>query len=419
MTLGSKRSGRAAGRMALALVASGVALSACASRPYATLVPVERSVPGAHKVDMLVATTRAPSTVPGVVFSGDRGPELSLENIIVSIPPDGARKAGEVVYPRPSAPDPAREFVALRIDPMSQKDSDRWFQQRKSPSGRLLIFVHGFNSSYEEAVFRFAQISYDSGADAAPILFTWPSQGSIFGYLYDRESANYSRSSLEKVIEAAAARKDVTEITIMAHSMGSWLTMEALRQIAIRKGSLPRKLGHVVLASPDLDVDVFHEQLDEIGPDQSRITIFTSQDDRALLVSRRLAGGVQRLGAVDLTKPDVQAAFAQRGITVVDLTSIRTGDSLNHTKFAQSAEVVQAIGRRLIAGQKVSEGSPGLGETLGAAAIGTAQGVGSAVNAAVNAPAAIVDPGARQRFGRSIEDVGRNIGGSLQTVTGN
>lgn len=402
-----------------AIVAPLLLLGACASRPYATLVPVGESVPGAHKVDMLVATTRAPSPVPGVVFSGDRGPGLSLENIVVSIPPAGTRKAGEVVYPKSTPPNPSREFVALRIDPMNASGMDRWFRKREAPSGRLLIFVHGFNSSYEEAVFRFAQISYDSGADAAPILFTWPSQGSIFGYLYDRESANYSRSSLEKVIEEAAARPDVSEITVMAHSMGSWLTMEALRQMAIRKGRLPAKLTNVILASPDLDVDVFHEQLDEIGPDQSRITIFTSKDDRALLVSRRLAGGVQRLGAVDLTRPEVQASFAQRGITVVDLTSVRTGDSLNHTKFAQSAEVVKAIGRRLIDGQKVSEGNLGLGETLGAAAIGTAQGVGSAVNAAVTVPAAIVDRGARQRLGQSIEDVGRNIGGSLQTVTGN
>lgn len=419
MTFGWKKGASPSGVRALALVLPLLLLGSCAGRPYATLIPVDRTVPGAHRVDMLVATTRAPSPVPGVVFSGDRGPGLSLENIVVSIPPAGARKPGEVVYPRTNPPDPSREFVALRIDPMNEREVDRWFRQREAPSGRLLIFVHGFNSSYEEAVFRFAQISYDSGADAAPILFTWPSQGSIFGYLYDRESANYSRSSLERVIEQAAARKDVSEITIMAHSMGSWLTMEALRQMAIRNGRLPDKLGNVVLASPDLDVDVFREQLDEIGSDQSRITIFTSQDDRALLVSRRLAGGVQRLGAVDLTKPDVQAGFAARSINVVDLTSVRTGDSLNHTKFAQSAEVVQAIGRRLIAGQKVSEGRLGLGETLGAAAIGTAQGVGSAVNAAVNVPAALVDPGARQQVGRSLEDVGRNIGGSLQTVTGN
>ncbi|WP_062207407.1 alpha/beta hydrolase [Aureimonas sp. AU12] len=396
-----------------------VLLSGCASRPYATLTPVPASAPGAHLVDMLVATTRAPSPVPGVVFSGERGPGLSVENIVVSIPPDSVRKPGAVIYPRRNPGNPATEFVTLKVEPLEAQGASDWYRRVAGPKQRVLIFVHGFNSTYEEAVFRFAQISRDTGVNAAPILFTWPSQGSIFGYLYDRESANYSRTSLEQIIEGAAQRPDVGEITVMAHSMGSWLTMEALRQIAIRRGHLPSKLTNIILASPDLDVDVFREQLDEIGPEQARITIFTSQDDRALLVSRRLAGGVQRLGSVDLTQPDVQAAFAQRGIDVVDLTSVRAGDSLNHTKFAESADVVQAIGARLIAGDRVSDSKLGLGDTLGAAAIGTAQGVGSAIGATVNIPAAIVDRGARDRLGTQLEDVGRNIGGSIQTVTGN
>ncbi|MBP0441065.1 alpha/beta hydrolase [Tianweitania sediminis] len=393
-------------------------IAGCASRPYGTLLPVAATVPGAHIVDMLVATTRAPSAEPGVVFAGERGSGLSVENIVVSIPPDRVRQPGAVIYPRSNPGDPAREFVALKINSLDEAGALSWYDRVAGPRKRVLIFVHGFNSSYEEAVFRFAQISHDSGADAAPILFTWPSRGSIFGYLYDRESANYSRDSLEQILAAAAANPDVSEITLMAHSMGSWLAMEAVRQLAIRQGGVPDKLRNIVLAAPDLDVDVFHEQLDVLGPAQERITLFTSQDDRALLVSRRLAGGVQRLGAVDLTRRDVQARYAQRGIDVVDLSGIRAGDSLNHTKFAESAEVVQAIGRRLIAGDRVSDSRLSLAETIGATAIGTAQGVGSAISATANIPAAVVDPAARRRLEDQLEDTGRSLGGSLLTATG-
>lgn len=402
----------------LALVAAALALAGCGGRPYATLLPVSASAPGAHTVDMLVATTRAPSPVPGVVFSGDRGKGLSLENILVSIPPDGVRKPGAVIYPARNPGNPATEFVALKVEPLKDGGADAWYRRAAGPKKRVLIFVHGFNSTYEEAVFRFAQISHDSGADAAPILFTWPSRGSVFGYLYDRESANYSRDSLETMIAQAAARPDVSEITLMAHSMGSWLSMEAVRQLAIRRGAVPPKLKNIVLASPDLDVDVFQEQLKAIGPAENRITIFTSQDDRALLVSRRLAGGVQRLGSVDLTQPSVQADFAKRGINVVDLSGVRSGDGLNHTKFAESPEVVKAIGRRLIAGDKVAGSNLGLAETLGATAIGTAQGVGSVIGAAATAPAAIVDQRARESFRSQLGAATDNIGGSLRTATG-
>lgn len=393
-------------------------LAGCASRPYGTLLPVSRTVANAHVVDMLVATTRAPSPAPGVVFGGDRGRNLALANIVVSIPPDTARKPGVVIYPRRIPGDPATEFVTLKVAPLDAKGALSWYDRVAGPKRRVLIFVHGFNSSYEEAVFRFAQISHDTGVNAAPILFTWPSRGSIFDYLYDRESANYSRDNLEQIIDQAASNPEVGEITLMAHSMGSWLAMEAVRQLAIRKGQMPPKLRNIVLASPDLDVDVFRKQLDEIGPAQDRITIFTSQDDRALLVSRRLSGGVDRLGAVDLTKREVQAAFAERGINVVDLSGVKANDGLNHTKFAESADVVQAIGRRLIAGDRVSDSRLSLADAIGATAVGTAQGVGSAIGATARIPAAVVDPQARQRLRDQVGDAGRSFGGSLQTATG-
>jgi len=90
---------------------------------------------------------------------------------------------------------------------------------------RVLVYVHGFNNSFDDSVYQLAQIAYDSGADAAPILFTWPSRGSIFEYGYDRESANFSRDALEETLRRIARDPGVGEITVMAHSMGrgsSW-----------------------------------------------------------------------------------------------------------------------------------------------------------------------------------------------------
>ncbi len=393
-------------------------IAGCASRPYATLTPVARTVPGAQRVDMLVATTRAPSNVSGVVFGPERGRGLSLENIVVSIPPARFREPGDIAYPSPGAPDPARQFVALKVEPLDPAGAHAWYKSAARPKRRILIFVHGFNSSYEEAVFRLAQISQDSGADAAPILFTWPSGGSVFDYLYDRDSANYSRDSLEAVIAGAAASPDVGEITLMAHSMGGWLAMEAVRQLAIRQGNLPPKLANIVLAAPDIDLGVFRTQLDALGPAQDRITIFAAQDDQALLVSRRLAGGSQRLGSIDLSRPDLRAEMARRGIVVVDISGIRTGDPLNHTTFAQSPAVVQAIGNRLIAGDGLSDGRLGLADAINATVVGTTQGLGSAVGAAIELPGALVSGDSRQRLGSKLGRAGRSLGGSLQTAIG-
>jgi esterase/lipase superfamily enzyme len=90
---------------------------------------------------------------------------------------------------------------------------------RQTPGKNVLVFVHGFNNRFEDAVFRYAQIVHDSGASAVPVLFTWPSRGSVFAYGYDHESATYSRDALEDGLRFLAKDPEVKEITVLAHSM--------------------------------------------------------------------------------------------------------------------------------------------------------------------------------------------------------
>jgi esterase/lipase superfamily enzyme len=61
-----------------------------------------------------------------------------------------------------------------------------------------------FNSKFDDAVFRLAQIVHDSGAKSVPVLVTWPSRGSILAYGYDRESTNYTRDDLELLFQILA-----------------------------------------------------------------------------------------------------------------------------------------------------------------------------------------------------------------------
>lgn len=372
---------------------------------------------------MLVATTRASSPDRGVLFTGSRGTQLSVENIVVAVPPN--RAPGTLAYPGKPV-DPTTQFTVQSIESTEGTFSDHWFKRVAGREGDVLIFVHGFNTTYEESVFRFAQIVHDTGARVAPILFTWPSQGSIFDYLYDRESANFSRSALEAMIKRSTDDPRVKSVTVMAHSMGGWLTMEALRQLAIRERGLPAKIRNVVLASPDVDIDVFGRQLDDIGqsPGRSaarapvRFTVFASADDRALQVSRRLAGGIQRLGSANVVAEPYRSDFERRGVTIVDLSSIQVDDSLNHNKFAQSPRIVQLIGQRLLSGQKITDDNLSLGEAIGAAAVGTAQTVGSAAAAAASVPGAIINEKDRENLQRQVRNVGQNLGGTVQTVVG-
>ena len=200
----------------------------------------------------------------------------------------------------------------------------------------MLIFVHGFNTDFDVAVFRLAQIAHDSCTTVAPVLFSWASRGSLFGYEYDKDSATLARDELEKVIDEAAASPDVRDITILAHSMGAWLAMESLRQSAIRNGRVPEKLHNVILASADLDIDVFRNEFSALGPARPQVTLFVSRDDRALRLSRLISGDSARLGAVDPSVEPNRSKLEALGIAVYDLTALKAQDPLAHTKFASS-----------------------------------------------------------------------------------
>ncbi len=400
-------------------VVAAMLLAACGGRPDGVLEPVALTVPGTSTVDMAVATTRSRSDNRAVLFTGERGAQLDFANIVVSIPPASARQIGDVQWPRRLPGNPATDFVTVRADDMTLPEAKVWFNERvkKTPSRKALVFIHGFNNRFDDAVYRFAQIVHDSGAPVVPILFTWPSRGSLLDYGYDRESTNYSRDALEQLLTALAQNKNVDEVDVLAHSMGNWVTLEALRQMAIRNGRVLPKIKNVMLASPDVDVDVFRSQMADIGNKGPNITLFVSQDDRALAASRRIWGNVERLGQVNPTLEPYVTEFKQDKITVIDLTALKTDDRLNHGKFAASPEVVQAIGARLAAGQTVSDSRVGLGDRIIAASTGAAATVGAAAGVVVAAPVAIIDPNTRKNFNENVQALGDSISDSASAST--
>jgi esterase/lipase superfamily enzyme len=279
-----------------------------------------------------------------------------------------------------------------------------WFKQHIE-GGHALVFVHGFNNKYEDSVFRLAQIVHDSGMQATPILFTWPSRASLFGYEYDKESTNYSRTAFEQSLRVLAADPNVKDITILAHSMGTWLAMESLRQMGIRDGHVNSKIHNVILASPDIDIQVFAKQYVEMGSPKPKFTIFVSQDDRALAASSLITGRVARLGGIDPTAEPYRTKLEQAGITAIDLTKVKSGDSMNHGKFAESPDIVQLIGQRLMTGQPLTDSNVSLGEGVAAVVGGTARTVGTVAATAASAPLTIMEQPTR----RKPDDVGDTL----------
>lgn len=354
--------------LALVLLGAAFVCSACSDRPLqGVLIPVTETAPGTSRVPMLVATTRrrAPAD-PGEMFNGERAENVSYASVTVSIPPDSTRKIGDVQWPATVPGDPSRNFVTVSADYIDKKNFATAIANTAKQTGRskVMVFVHGFNNRFDDAVYRFAQIVHDSKAPVIPVLFTWPSRGEIKlrSYTYDRESANYSRDALEDLLDMLAGYSSVKEISILAHSMGNWVTLEALRGRSMRatqartKGD---KLKYAMLVAPDVDVDVFRTQIQRMGAARPRIALFVSQDDKALDLSKVIWGGVPRLGEINPTLEPYRSEFERDKIMVFDLTKLKSiGDDAHDRAFEDITSVMGMIRQRLSEGQVMTEHRP-------------------------------------------------------------
>lgn len=349
-------------------------VTGCAGRPPARLVPIAQQPAGSEHIDVLAISTRAASEIDGEIYSGERGEGLTAHIVDVSIPPNHER--GRLEWPKGKTPSPRKEFAVRSIEPAEPERAWLWFDEQES-GGRLLIFVHGYRVRFADAVYRLAQIAHDSGVKSAPVLFTWPSRGELFSYFYDRESANFSRDALEIIIAEAVARDSVSEITLLAHSMGSWLAMEALRQTSIRHGTLSPKITDVILASPDLDLDVFDQQIKTMGEDRPHFTFLVSSDDKALGISKLLAGGRHRLGAINpLEEPHRSRIEKAQDVTVIDLSKLDRDGGSSHAKFAETKSAITLLGARMNASSQSLVPKPSaIGKHAGSVIISLGVGV--------------------------------------------
>lgn len=335
-------------RFAIVAVLLPLVLGGCGSRPEAGALDVSVSeASGAADHPILVATTRARDPRPGTYFGGERSPNLDFAAFTISVPPRHVQ--GEIEWPASEPGDPKTDFVVRDAGYLSREaefvaEVNRRLAQKPKGKRKALVFIHGYNTMFAEGLFRFAQIVHDSRSPAVPIHFSWASHGNLSDYVYDTNSATSARDRLEHVLRLVAA-SDADEINILAHSMGNWATVEAIRNIRI-KGDTPAKgkLGTIILAAPDIDVDVFKSQMRRIGKPKKPFLVVVSADDRALAASRFIAGGKARVGD-DANEAELTAL----GAVVVDLTALHGKDATNHDKFAQIADVapelVSVLGR--------------------------------------------------------------------------
>lgn len=280
---------------------------------------------------LLITTTRKP--VNGGRTKPWFGPERATRMTVARaklVPPDESRFS--------LAAAGLGDWRLDGVEPVSADVSDLLAQ---GGGGDVLIYVHGFKQTFETAALDAVHLADGIKFRGQTMVFSWPSKAGLFDYAYDRDSAMWSRDGFERVLQAAVTTPGVGRVHIVAHSMGTMLTLESLRQLYARNGdSVTDKIGAVVFASPDIDMDVFSSAVTRIGPLGRKITVVAATNDRALALSGRLAGGMTRVGAAE------KATIEQLGVRVIDASEAGWG-IINHDLFLSNAEVRRVIRRSI------------------------------------------------------------------------
>ena len=238
--------------------------------------------------------------------------------------------------------DPKEHFTLQEIKSLSKSGFLALVRERLAASTRFkdhaFVFVHGYNTSFDNALYRTAQIANDLHFDGAPFVYSWPSGGAVATYGWDRESAEGARPYLREFLDIVVKETGAKSISVIAHSMGNIALLDVLRDM--NKAKPPGvAISQIILAAPDVSIDDFAELAKSIQGLSKGVTLYASSNDRALQISRGIWRSY-RAGDVPPSGPILAA-----GVDTIDVTKASTEVfALNHSGYAENNDLLNDVG---------------------------------------------------------------------------
>lgn len=276
---------------------------------------------------------------PQRVYGNQRG-TLEMGTCQVSVP--RVHEVGQVE--RPSIfrlefqEDPTQHVVLADVVQQSEDEFYSRLQDRigKSPKREAFVFVHGFNVTFEAAARRTAQLAYDLKVDAAPIFFSWPSQGGLLQYTVDETNVVWTVPHLKQFLLGIVQRSGAQSVHLIAHSMGNRALTSALQSIAYEFRDSPPMFNQVVLTAPDIDADVFRRDIaPAVIKTAGRVTLYASSNDEALLLSKQIHG-YPRAGDTG------DGLLVIPGIDTIDVSTVDTS-LIGHSYYGSNSTVLEDL----------------------------------------------------------------------------
>src|SRR5262245_3836193 len=313
-------------------------------------------------VPVLYGTDRTRKDQPKrVLYTSERARRLELGHVLVTVPkthqvpnierPFAIRIPYFQITLYEGAEDPKNHFTIKEMSVLSREQFIAKARERvdgsRSFKDQAVVFVHGYNNTFDYALYRTAQMAYDLKFDGAAFLYSWPSLGDFSGYGYDRESSVQAEPYLRQYLELVLKETGAKEVSVIAHSMGNLPLLQVLRDLGPRLAPDVR-LNQIIMAAPDIDRNVFENIAIDLQKYGRGLTLYASSNDRAMQAARRVAGGIPRAGDVPVDGPIIV-----EGIDTIDVTQTSLDYlALNHSIYAEKSALLNDIGLLLQTGER-------------------------------------------------------------------
>jgi len=352
-------SDRQAALSAILLVISITILSACAAYRPAPAVKgeMQQKLPfTGMKVFFGTDRQDTEKTEPYLRFANERGSGIVYGTCVVTIP--SSHTKGELEGPPSFLPsvlyrameNPSRHVVLNKVTILTRTDFLK--AVREAPGRKALVFIHGYNSTFEDAARRTAQIASDAEFDGMPMFYSWPSKASFKDYPDDEDTIELSHIYLRAFLRDLAMESNFDAIYLIAHSMGNRALTRAF--IDLKSEIPPAKLAvfkEIVLTAPDIGAEVFRKAIaPALAGTPGRITLYASSNDKALQISKDFHGYI-RLGDTD------EGLVIVSGMESIDASQVHTELywNLGHTYVGDSPEILRDLNSLLVKGLRASQ----------------------------------------------------------------
>lgn len=298
--------------IALALILAGV--NSCADltideKSRNNLKPIwseyfQENMDDSRAINVFVATNRKAKTP--AFGCGDEQFGVTLDSALrfgsckINVPKNHA--VGDMPFAKDHRLSSGEFFKILEANSLEQNDLIKILKSsRRTP----LVFVHGFNVRFEEAVLRASQIAYDLKYQGPIVLFTWPAGGgdgfleqNFLNKTYNNNSLSAKASVEQFKIFLTELQKNKIKINLMVHSMGHQVALPALKELSTPNAG-KALINQLILNAPDYSVNDFREIVKNITKISDQTTLYCSHNDKAMIASKTFNKN-DRLGACTL-----------------------------------------------------------------------------------------------------------------------